>query len=505
MFPIPADEDQFDPGATSSDSDSDDLDELVELTSYTVHHILLLLLEAEEMEEDIDAKALQDHRSGSTYNRAKAKKRITRKEAAKRLDDEYFSVEYNEVDFLRQFRVTRGVFLRIHDAIINYETETGDKYFTVGMDCSKKPGISSRVKVAVALSILGGATGTSCFSTTRAYGIGESTARLCVLKFCERVNKLYSEIFLRLPSQTEVTRVLEMHEKKWKIPGYIGSVDCMNIFWDRCPLGQQGQYRGKDGKPAIKVEALADDNLYIWSLYTGDVGSNNDINTWRSSPLQSKVVFQHYGADREFQIVDDLTVRGFPLILGDSIYENARHILKKYKTPNQIHGTYNILHSSARKAVERAFGVAQAKFKILRYPVQWQDQRHINMMVKTCFILHNIMVIRRVLLDNDPDRIVWDTSEAYSAFYAQSGESAELSALQTFEAELNVTADIVVEHRLREKERREAQTLSVSNMVNEGHSAYATLFQIEYGTEGVSAMIETRDKIAKYLHELHQD
>lgn len=39
----------------------------------------------------------------------------------------------------------------------------------------------------------------------------------------------------------------------------------------------------------MKLEAVADDKLWIWHLLFGVPGSNNDINVFEASPLLNKI------------------------------------------------------------------------------------------------------------------------------------------------------------------------------------------------------------------------
>ena len=46
---------------------------------------------------------------------------------------------------------------------------------------------------------------------------------------------------------------------------------------------------------------------------------------------------------------------------------------------------------SVRKDVERAFGVLQARFAIVRNPARLMDQREIGIVMKSCVTLHNLI------------------------------------------------------------------------------------------------------------------
>ena len=47
---------------------------------------------------------------------------------------------------------------------------------------------------------------------------------------------------------------------------------------------------------------------------------------------------------------------------------------------------------SARKDVERAFGVLQSRFAIVRGPARFWDQETLNDIMKACIIMHNMII-----------------------------------------------------------------------------------------------------------------
>jgi hypothetical protein len=58
----------------------------------------------------------------------------------------------------------------------------------------------------------------------------------------------------------------------------------------------------------------------------------------------------------------------------------------------QKHKVYAAEQESARKDVERAFGVLQARFNIVRRPARSWSRRIIGQIIKACVILHNMML-----------------------------------------------------------------------------------------------------------------
>ena len=57
---------------------------------------------------------------------------------------------------------------------------------------------------------------------------------------------------------------------------------------------------------------------------------------------------------------------------------------------SQIQRQYNKVHSSARMAVERAFGKLKGRWRILRNSMEVTDLKNVVDIIDVCCILHNI-------------------------------------------------------------------------------------------------------------------
>ena len=57
-----------------------------------------------------------------------------------------------------------------------------------------------------------------------------------------------------------------------------------------CPEAWKGQFEGKERHPTIGLEAVADNNLWIWHNDFGFVGLLNDIKIWDRSPLYKSML-----------------------------------------------------------------------------------------------------------------------------------------------------------------------------------------------------------------------
>ena len=59
--------------------------------------------------------------------------------------------------------------------------------------------------------------------------------------FCQQVEGLFAEEYLRAPTSADLQRLLTRGEQRG-FPGVSGSIDCMHWEWKNCPSGWGGAY-----------------------------------------------------------------------------------------------------------------------------------------------------------------------------------------------------------------------------------------------------------------------
>ena len=75
---------------------------------------------------------------------------------------------------------------------------------------------------------------------------------------------------------------------------------------------------GKEKKPTIVLEAVADCNLWIWHAFFGMPGSCNDLNVLDNSPLVSEIFAGRFPPPVGYVVNGKERVRGY--YLADGIY-----------------------------------------------------------------------------------------------------------------------------------------------------------------------------------------
>ncbi|XP_044957328.1 uncharacterized protein LOC123408239 [Hordeum vulgare subsp. vulgare] len=220
--------------------------------------------------------------------------------------------------------------------------------------------------------------------------IGESTALKCLKHFAKGVIANFAGHYLRRPTCEDVERLLQVGESRG-FPGMLGSLDCMHWQWENCPVAWKGQFTcGDHGVPTLMLEAVASYDLWIWHAFFGVAGSNNDINVLNQSPL---FIEELKGEAPRVQYTVNERRYNTGYYLVDGIYPEWAAFVKTIPLPQtEKDKRFAQLQEGARKDIERAFGVLQSRFSIVRRPARLWSRASIGNIMKACIILHNMIV-----------------------------------------------------------------------------------------------------------------
>uniref|UniRef100_A0A0D3B850 DDE Tnp4 domain-containing protein n=1 Tax=Brassica oleracea var. oleracea TaxID=109376 RepID=A0A0D3B850_BRAOL len=244
----------------------------------------------------------------------------------------------------------KHVFLRIVG-----DLSSNDNYFTQRVDAAYKEGIFPLAKCTTAMRML--AYGVAADAVNEYIKIGGTTALECLRRFCKGVIQLYEHEYLRAPTQDDLQRILHVSEMRG-FPGMIGSIDCMHWEWKNCPTAWEGTL--------------------------------NDINVLDRSP-----VFDDVEQGNTPRVKFFLNQRPYDMAyyLADGIYPSYPTFVKSIRLPqSEPDKLFAKYQEGCRKDIERAFGVLQARFKIIREPARMWDIADLAIIMRSCIILHNMIV-----------------------------------------------------------------------------------------------------------------
>nr|GEW71626.1 hypothetical protein [Tanacetum cinerariifolium] len=236
--------------------------------------------------------------------------------------------------------MARPLFNKIVTAVIDH-----DPFFHNNIDCTGKEGISGLVKCTSSIRQL--AYGVHAEFLDEYTQISERSSRLALDHFCQSVMQIYGPEYLRKPTVTDVKKLYLHHEEKHEFPGMLGSLDCTD--WE-CNINV----------------------LYQSPLF-------NDLKTGRAP----KIPFVANGVTYPsgYYLVDGIYPELAPLVktISKPVDDDHKQILYKQK------------QESARKDVERAFGVLKKEWAIPANPTRALKKERIINMMYTCIILHNMI------------------------------------------------------------------------------------------------------------------
>ncbi|KAI7951256.1 hypothetical protein MJO28_006940 [Puccinia striiformis f. sp. tritici] len=147
---------------------------------------------------------------------------------------------------------------------------------------------------------------------------------------------------------------------------------------------------GERKGPTLVLEAVVLQDLWFWHAFFGLPGAHNDKNVLDSSPLFQSLLA---GKTPPCQYTVNGTSYNHRYYLADGIYPDWTTLIKTILQPQGLQQKYFAkMQEAARKDVERAFGVLQAQFAIVARPgLSWSHCK-MQKVMRTCIILHNMIV-----------------------------------------------------------------------------------------------------------------
>ncbi|GJR76914.1 retrovirus-related pol polyprotein from transposon TNT 1-94 [Tanacetum coccineum] len=203
----------------------------------------------------------------------------------------------------------------------------------------------------------------------------ERSSRISLDHYCQSVMEIFGPECLRNLTVTDVEKLYRHHEEKHGFPGMLGSFDCIDWEWFGCPYGFKGKY--------------------ICHAFFGVDGSNNDINILYQSSLFNDL---KTGQALEIPFVANGVTYPWGYYLVDGIYPELATLVKMIPDPDDDDHKrilYKLKQESARKDVERVFGVPKKKWAILANPTRaLKKERIMNMkyskIQRSCDISHMV-------------------------------------------------------------------------------------------------------------------
>lgn len=137
-------------------------------------------------------------------------------------------------------------------------------------------------------------------------------------------------------------------------------------------------------------QAVCTQNLLFTSMFAGNAGSVHDARIFRISPVA------RYFENPEKYFCNDSH------LVGDAAYGIHTNMMVPFKDNGHLslrQKNFNFCHSSARMAIERAFGVWKARWRSILDCLPMITLEKIPEYILATAVLHNICIINNDLFD----------------------------------------------------------------------------------------------------------
>jgi len=142
--------------------------------------------------------------------------------------------------------------------------------------------------------------------------------------------------------------------------------------------------------PTLILEAVADYELWFWHAHFDLPGALNDINVLHRSDVFDELS-SGQGPEVKFTVNGNEYNMGY--YLADGIYPSWATLIKGIHAPVGLkHKHFTMMQSAYRKDVERAFGVLQAWYHIVKQSSRLWSHAILCNIMKCCIILHNMTI-----------------------------------------------------------------------------------------------------------------
>ncbi|XP_032690730.1 protein ALP1-like [Odontomachus brunneus] len=179
-----------------------------------------------------------------------------------------------------------------------------------------------------------------------------------------------------------ILKTSQKFEAKRGIQKCIGAIDFTHITI-RQPVDHPTDYCNRKRFFSVILQGVVDADMKFTNIYCGEPGSLHDVRVLRRSLL--------------YITAQDNIKNIFPngtCIIGDSAYPLLPWLVPPFRNNGNLtiqQSEFNVLHSSTRMAVERAFGYLKGRFRRLKF-LELLNIEFIPKLITAGCIMHNIAI-----------------------------------------------------------------------------------------------------------------
>ncbi|CAH1989260.1 unnamed protein product [Acanthoscelides obtectus] len=249
--------------------------------------------------------------------------------------------------------------------------------------------IPAAERLAITLRFL--ATGDSYHSLMYLFRIPVCTISRIV---CAAIYNVLKEEYLQMPcTEEEWLQKSQQFAEKYNFPHCIGALDGKHVLI-KAPKQRGSLYYNYKGTHSVVLMALADAEYKFQYINVSCFGRISDGGVFNACSLSNKLADNSLGIPTPRPLPGRTKPVPF-VIVADDAFAMKSYIMKPYAFRN-LHGEQRIFNyrlSRARRIIENAFGLASARFRILRRPIELGVEKLIHVVSAIC-VLHNFLMTR---------------------------------------------------------------------------------------------------------------
>ncbi|XP_041955269.1 protein ANTAGONIST OF LIKE HETEROCHROMATIN PROTEIN 1 isoform X2 [Alosa sapidissima] len=257
----------------------------------------------------------------------------------------------------------------------------------VKINTNYRMAVPVRKRVAIALWKLATA-GIEYRTIGHLFGVGISTVFNCVQDFCDSAIRVLLSKHITTPDAAKLVEMATFFNNRWRMPQCVGAIDGSHIPII-APEEYPRDYFNRKGWHSIILQGVVDGKGLFWDVCVGYAGSVHDARVLRQSHLWGQLSDGELLGQNK-KIISGINVGHY--LIGDPAYPLQNWLMKSFSDTGRLspeQRTYNYRLSSARSAVEMAFGRLKGRWRCLlkRNDCKLELSKKMTL---TCCVLHNI-------------------------------------------------------------------------------------------------------------------
>ena len=239
------------------------------------------------------------------------------------------------------------------------------------------------------------ATGDSYTSLQYSFRVSKPAICRLVPKVCQALNDIYKPEVLKCPrTPEEWNKVAEGFSRRWNYHNCVGALDGKHVRVQR-PWHAGSMFFNYKKFHSIVLMAVADANYKFLYVDIGAEGSAGDGGTWFKCSLHDAIEQKRVGFPDASCLPGDDTPIPFHIVADDA-FGLKTWLMKPYSHQSQVYEEkiYNYRLSRARRVVENAFGLLQARFRVFATTMLIRPEIVKTVTMCGC-VLHNLILDRQ--------------------------------------------------------------------------------------------------------------